>query len=144
LKKKRQGPKLPVAQFVAIVALSISIFLIVDLARRAAANYRVQREAYRLEQEVKAVRDYQARLLARRTYVASDLYVEEVARNELKWARSGETVIVVLPIPEAEVTHLQVTVGGQTSISGVQTPLQAWQQLFFGDRPPVAPSTTLP
>lgn len=144
MKKKRQGPKLPVAQFVAIVALSISIFLIVDLARRAAANYRVQREAYRLEQEVKAVQEYQARLLARRTYVASDLYVEEVARNELKWARPGETVIVVLPTPEAEVARLQVTAGGQTTMAGIQTPLQAWQQLFFGGRPPVVPATARP
>lgn len=144
MKKRRQGPKLPVAQFVAIVALSISIFLIVDLARRAAANYRVQREAYRLEQEVKAVRDYQARLLARRTYVASDLYVEEVARNELKWARPGETVIVVLPTPEAEGARLQVTAGGQSTMPGVQTPLHAWQQLFFGDRPPPALSTARP
>ena len=130
------------AQFVAIVALSISIFLIVDLARRAAANYRVQREAYRLEQEVKAVRDYQARLLARRTYVASDLYVEEVARNELKWAQSGETVVVVMPTPETVSTRLQVTAAGEAISQGEQTPRQAWQQLFFGERLALTPAAT--
>jgi len=136
LKKKRSGPKAPVAQFVAIVALSISIFLIVDLARRAAANYRVQREAYRLEQEIKVVSDYQAQLLARRTFVASDLYVEEVARYELKWARPGETVVVVMPTPVAVAARLQVAAGGETVTPARQTPPQAWQQLFFGDRLP--------
>ncbi|MEW5959115.1 MAG: septum formation initiator family protein [Chloroflexota bacterium] len=143
MNKKRPGSKVPVAQFVAIVALSISIFLIVDLARRAAANYRVQREAYRLEQEVKAVRDYQARLLARRTYVASDLYVEEVARNELKWARPGETVIVVMPTPEAAAASLPVTAADEAGgPATVQTPRQAWQQLFFGDRLALTSSAT--
>jgi hypothetical protein len=60
VKKKRQNPKAPVAQFVAIIALSISIFLIIDLGRRAAANYRVQREAERLAHEVELVKRQQA------------------------------------------------------------------------------------
>ncbi|MCB0179510.1 MAG: hypothetical protein KDI62_14860, partial [Anaerolineae bacterium] len=64
MKKKRQFTKAPLAQFVAIIALSISIFLIVDLGRRAAANYRTQREAEQLSQEVEAARQYQTKLLA--------------------------------------------------------------------------------
>ena len=134
MKIKRAGPRLPLAQFVAIIALSISVFLIVDLGRRAAANYRVQREAYRLTQEVEAMHQHQAKLLARRTYVASDLYVEEVARNELKWARPGETVIVILPT-------LAVSADQPTSASPqanlqqtAQTPAEAWWFLFFGDQ----------
>ena len=134
MKKKRQGPKVPVAQFIAIIALSISIFLIVDLARRAAANYRVQREAYRLTQEVEAMREHQAKLLARRSYVASDLYVEEVARSELKWAKPGEMVIVVMPTPAAITslpTPANVTTASQQT---AETPAEAWWLLFFGER----------
>ena len=136
MKKKRTGPKLPVAQFVAVIVLTISLFLIVDLARRAAANYRVQREAYRLNQEVEAMRDYQAQLLSRRTYVASDLYVEEVARNELKWAKPSETVVVVMPTPEAAVAPNQAPQAGEAPAVSPQTPRQAWQQLLFGERMP--------
>ena len=132
MKKKRQIPKLPLAQFIAIIALSISIFLIVDFGRRAAANYRVQREAERLGQEVELARQDQANLLARRTYVASDLYVEEVARHELKWASPDETVIVIMPTPEA-VSHLfDSTSAVATSAPVAQTPLQAWLLLLFG------------
>ena len=97
--RKRPNVKASLAQFIAIIALSISIFLIVDLGRRATANYRIQREAERLSQEIEAAQRYQTKLLAQRTYAASDLYVEEVARRELKWAKPGEVVIVVLPTP---------------------------------------------
>src|SRR4029450_6982895 len=101
VKKKRPNVKAPLAQFIAIIALSISIFLIVDLGRRATANYRIQREAEQLSREVEAAKRPQAKLLPQRPYAASDLYVEEVARRELKWANPGEVVIVVLPTPEA-------------------------------------------
>jgi SAM-dependent MidA family methyltransferase len=70
VKKKPQYVRAPLAQFIAIIALTISIFLIVDFGRRAAANYRSQREATRLTQEVGAARRYQAKLLAHRTYAA--------------------------------------------------------------------------
>ncbi len=145
VKKKRPGPKIPIAQFVAIIVLSISIFLIVDFGRRAAANYRVQREAYRLSQEVEAVKQYQAQLLARRTYVASDLYVEEVARNELKWAKSGETVIVVLPTPETTHSADPPTPNNEEPPRQIaQSPAQAWWHLFFAERTPSLPPVAAP
>jgi cell division protein FtsB len=133
VKKKRQSSKVPLAQFVAIIALSISIFFIVDLGNRAAANYRVQREAERLSQEVEMARRYQEKLLARRSYVASDLYVEEMARQELKWARPGETVMVVMPTSEATTQLPQQNVQTATLGAIVHTPAQAWWLLFFGD-----------
>jgi cell division protein FtsB len=136
VKKKRQSVKAPIAQFVAIIALSISVFLVVDFGRRAAANYRIQREADRLSQEVEAARKYQAELLARRTYVASNLYIEEIARNELKWAKPDETVIVIMPTPEAVTSTPNTSTNSDAATPVVQTPNEAWWQLFFGDRIP--------
>ncbi|NJN96263.1 MAG: hypothetical protein HC875_20200 [Anaerolineales bacterium] len=108
--------------------------MIVDFGRRAAANYRVQREAERLSQEVELARLHQADLLARRSYVASDLYVEEVARQELKWASPGETVLVIMPTPEA-VASVAAEATAATAHPIVQTPTQAWLHLFFGPSP---------
>lgn len=137
MRKKIQAPKAPLAQFIAIIALTISILLIVDFGRRAAANYRSQREAERLSQEVEAARRYQAGLLARRTYAASDLYVEEVARRELKWVKPGETVIVVLPTfePAGPIKPGSETTKKSAQVS-VTSPQEAWWQLFFGDQLP--------
>ena len=133
MKKKRQSTKLPWAQLIAIIALSISIFLVVDFARRAAANYRLQMEAQRLEQQLDLADQQQKRLLAKRSYVASDLYVEDVARHELKWARAGETVVVVMPTPEPAAQTNQQTIQSQTIGPVAQTPSQAWWLMFFGD-----------
>lgn len=133
MKKKRQSSKLPLAQFVAIIVLSISIFLVVDFARRAAANYRVQREAERLEQQVDYARQQQKNLRSKRSYVASDLYVEDIARKELKWARTGETVVVVMPTPEIAAQTPQQSIKAQTVGPVAQTPTQAWWLTFFGD-----------
>jgi cell division protein FtsB len=130
--KKKQPSKIPLAQFVAIIALSISVFFIVDFARRAAANYRVQREAERLSQEVELAQQHQQRLLNRRSYVASDLYVEELARKELKWARPGETVVVVMPTPEAAAKSVQPIISGAAAGPAASTPAEAWWLLFFG------------
>jgi cell division protein FtsB len=131
--QKRQTAKITLAQFVAIIVLSISIFLIIDLGRRAAANYRVQREEERLSQEVEMAQRYQQKLLIHRTYVASNLYVEEVARRELKWARPGEIVVVVMPTPEA--ASQLPRQNPQTVKTGpiAHTPVEAWWLLFFGN-----------
>jgi len=133
VKKKRQSAKLPLAQFVAIIALSISLFLVVDFARRAAANYRVQREAERLEQQVEHAHQQQQNLLAKRSYVASDLYVEDVARKELKWARAGETVVVVMPTHDVAPLASQQSAEIRAVGPVAQTPIQAWWLTFFGD-----------
>ena len=134
MSRKRPNVKASLAQFIAIIALSISIFLIVDLGRRATANYRIQREAERLSQEVEAAERYQIKLLSQRTYAASDLYVEEVARRELKWAKPGEVVIVVLPTPEASQPFPQPSETEAKITAPPTTPLQAWWHLFFGQR----------
>ena len=138
MKKKRQGVRAPLAQFVAILVLTISIFLIVDLGRRAAANYRIQREADRLNHEVEAARRYQDSLLAQRTYAASDLYVEEIARKELKWAKPGETVVVVMATSDDNELGKNSNTNNPIVVeTTTKTPTQAWWQLFFGNRVPV-------
>lgn len=136
MRKKLQSPKVPLAQFIAIIALTISLFLIVDFGRRAAANYRSQREAERLTQEVEAARRYQAKLLAQRTYAASDLYIEEIARKELKWVQPGEIVVVVLPTLEPSGSINPAAKTDQSRQTYVTSPQEAWWLLFFGDQFP--------
>jgi cell division protein FtsB len=84
------------AQFIAIIVLTISVFLVVDFARRTAATYKIKAEAARLEQEVAQVRAQRQELEAHLNYVKSDAYVEEIARTQLKWAKEGETVVVIM------------------------------------------------
>ena len=82
-------------QFLVIVIATIVLSMVVDFGRKAAANYRIQRERERLEREIAAAREEYQRLLERRDYVRTDEYVEKVAREELKWVRPGEKVAVI-------------------------------------------------
>ena len=130
--KKRKHIDLPIAQFIAIIVLSISLFLIIDFGRRAATGYRVRREEERLQAQLVAAQNTQEQLLARRDYVITDAYIEEIARNELKWSKPGETIIIIMPTPQAAPQPLISTSNDVLRLSDqTQTPLQAWIKLFF-------------
>jgi cell division protein FtsB len=134
--KKKHGPQFPLAQFIAIIVITISLFLVADFARRTAAIYQVKKEAARLEEEVAAARARRQALEARLNYVQSDAYVEEIARTRLKWAREGETVVVVMAIPRP--VPASPAEGQSASIGDVvpQSTWQAWWLLFFTPTPP--------
>jgi cell division protein FtsB len=128
--KKRKQLDLPIAHFIAVIVLSISLFLIIDFGRRAATGYRVRREEDRLRSQMEAAQKTQETLLARLDYVATDAYVEEIARNELKWSKPGEVVVVIMPTPQMTASSpasSRPTPGN----SPPATPLQAWLELFF-------------
>ena len=131
--KKRKNIELPVAQFIAILVLSIAIFLIIDFGRRAATGYRVRREEEKLRVQLEALEETQQVLLARRDYVKSDAYVEEVARKELKWSQPGETIVVVMATPIAPTQAALPPASITPQPLRAETPLQAWLNLFFPD-----------
>jgi cell division protein FtsB len=134
--KKKRGPQFPLTQFIAIVVITISFFLVIDFARRTAAIYRIKSEAARLEEEVDAARARSQALEARLRYVQSDAYVEEIARTQLKWSQPGETVVVVMATPQAVPTP---PAGNQYDVTDgppPETPWQAWWLVFFDSPPP--------
>jgi len=136
LKKKRVF-QFPFTQFVAIVVITVCLFLVIDFGRRTAANYQIKAEETRLETELADSQSRHTALEARLVYVQGDVYVEEIARTRLKWAREGETVVVVMATPQAEP---QASADGQpAAINGVvpESPWQAWWLLFFGILPPI-------
>ncbi len=134
--KKKRGPQFPLTQFIAIIVITISIFLVVDFARRTATIYRIKSEAARLEEEVAAARAQSEALEARLHYVQSDAYVEEIARSQLKWAQPGETVVVVMATPQAVPTPSPGKGYAVTDGPPPEQPWQAWWLLFFDAPPP--------
>ncbi len=135
--KKKRVFQFPFTQFVAIVVITVCLFLVIDFGRRTAANFQIKAEETRLETELADSLSRHTALEARLAYVQSDAYVEEIARTQLKWAREGETVVVVMATPQAQP---QAQADGQpAAINGVvpESPWQAWWLLFFGVLPPI-------
>ena len=129
--KKKLGTQFPLTQFIAIVVISVSVFLAVDFARRTAAIYRIKNEEVRLEEEVASVRAQGQALEARLQYVQSDAYVEEIARTQLNWALPEETAVVVMATPEAAPALSSGEQDVETGTPPPEEPWQAWWTLFF-------------
>jgi cell division protein FtsB len=122
-------------QIVTIVAATMAISMIVDFGRKAAANYRVRREEIGLEQEIAAERAKHEALLARREYVQTDEYVEYVAREELKWVKPGEIVVVPIPLAREPLPTPEAS-PAPTEPLQIESHWHEWWALFF-DRPPI-------
>ena len=130
-KRHRTGP---FTQIITIVVATMAISMIVDFGRKATANYRVRREEARLEQEIAAERAKHEALLARREYVQTDEYIEHVAREELKWVRPGEIVVVPVPLERKPLPTPEPPPAPAKLMQG-ESHWQEWWALF-SDRPP--------
>ena len=134
MSKAKRPRTVPFTQIITIVVATMAISMIVDFGRKATANYRIRREEIKLEQEIAAERAKHEALLARREYVQTDEYVEHVAREELKWVRQGEPVVV--PIPFRKPLPTPETPPALTQPLQGESHWQEWWALFF-DRPPI-------
>lgn len=84
------------AQFIAIVVLTITLFLIVDFGRRATTGYYVAQAEETLKAQIQVELTRQAQLKANRDYVTSDEYVEKWAREEAHMVHPGDRPLVVV------------------------------------------------
>lgn len=132
--RKRKSIKLPVVKMIVIFTVSIVILLTVDFGQRAARGYQVRREEEKLTMQVNALTKAHDALLSRLDYVQSDAYIEEVARDELKWSKPGETVVIILATPLAA-DGATGTTGNRNALrlasAQNQTPLEAWLEALF-------------
>jgi cell division protein FtsB len=123
MSKKQRRSGVPFTQIIAIIAVTVALFLVVDFGRRAAANYRMNSEVIKLEQEVAAEKERQQRLLAERAYVQSDAYIEKAAREELKWGRRGEVQVILMLTPQPSPASPPTTSPQETA-----PPREHWQE----------------
>ena len=96
MSRPKNPPLVSGTQFLAIVVLTISIFLIVDLGRRATAGYHVTQAEKRLRQEIDAALERQDDLRDRRDYVGGDPYVEEWARQQAHMIHPGDKPLILV------------------------------------------------
>jgi len=136
MSRPKSPPLVSGTQFLAIVVLTISIFLIVDLGRRATASYHVTQAEKRVHQEIAQALQRQEDLSVRRDHVASDAYVEEWARQQAHMIYPGDKPLILVT-PQAQYLPLPQT--GNTAASEPEhiPNWYHWWLLFF-DRLPTA------
>ncbi len=121
--------------FAAIIALVL--ILGINFSSRITASQPLQQTYDEVRREVARLQEEQARLIAERDYVRSDVYVERWARDEGKMVRPGE--VLVIPVPSS--TEAQ-NVEDDAPFIAIETsppqeqPWAVWWALFFDGPPP--------
>jgi hypothetical protein len=129
----RKRSSVSVTQFVALIVATIALSLIVDLGHKVAVYRRLQREEFRLDQEIEFEEERGVYLEGLKEQVQTDGFLHYWALNEQKMVKSGETLVVprfqaappAPPIQPQQETH-----------SSEESHWQEWWKLFFDDRLP--------
>ena len=94
----RQRPLLSFPQIVALTVVVIAIYIGVDLNHRARTGRLIEASELSLQEQLDLETTRQVELLVTRSYVNSDDYVADYARNEGGQVMPGERRIVPLTI----------------------------------------------
>ena len=100
----------------AVAALLLALFAY-SAVQTAAQSYRLRESQRALEGELMELRHQLAELEGLRSYLASDEYIEAVARQQFGLVRPGE---------------IAVTVEGPQGSAAEQAPGQRWWEALFG------------
>lgn len=117
--------------------LAIGLMLAINFSTRI-SNSRLQRETYNnIENEVDALQQEQATLIAELDYVQGDTYVERWARSEGKMVRPGEVLVIPVPLNNTPIATPTPSVVIQVETSPPKPDnWTLWWALFFDSPPP--------
>jgi len=95
----------PPTNMLTVVFAIVAVFFGLAFAGKALEGYRVHRHNVILQAEISALEEQQEQLRERLEYVQTSAYVEQVAREQYKWTRDGETLVIPVfrqsPAPQA-------------------------------------------
>lgn len=141
-KKKNLLKKFFLSQiFITVLGLIVIFLISFPLAKKVSKQYKVNKEIEDLKNEIAEVESKNSDLKKLLTYLDSDQYVEEQAREKLNYKKEGEEVVVIKNNLE-EKTQLKnsslesenvynVKKINNTSLNKKQYNYQKWLKYFF-------------
>jgi len=133
----RSRDRLSGAQIMFAAILAIGMILAINFSSRL-ASARPLNEYYRsVQDEIEALREAQATLMAERDFAQSDAFIQQWARSEGKMVRPGEILIVPLVLGSTPVPTIipEVFVQQETTRPEPEN-WELWWLLFFDSDPP--------
>lgn len=122
--------KVTLEQLIAVSALAISVVFLLAFGGQIIEIYRLRGALTVADTRLESLRSEQVALQATRTYVQSDDYAEQVAREELNKIRPGDQRTIIIPRPAPEPTPAPPA----AAAPGLAMPsyLGNWWDLLFG------------
>jgi len=87
---------LPPTDIVTVLVCTAVVFFTLAFGGKALEGYRLQRHNATLNAEIAALQEEQKELQAELEYVRKPDYVEKVAREQYKWTRIGEKLMITI------------------------------------------------
>jgi len=132
--RKRQRLPAPPTNIITVIASTLAVFFILAFGGKALEAYRLQRHNALLRKEIAALEEQQQQLPARLEYVKSPEYVEKVAREQYKWTKPGQTLIIPIfrrrPIAVASPTPLSQSTAETTTSTPSTSHWSEWWNLL--------------
>jgi hypothetical protein len=134
MKNRERRLPLPPTDIVTVLVCTAAVFFFLAFGGKALESYRLQRHNAMLLSEIAALEEQKQQLETRLKYVQSPEYVEEVAREQYKWTKPGEKLIV--PIfryrPAVVVTPTPLQSGIETVPAQSASYWSEWWNLLTG------------
>ncbi len=130
----KHRPILSLLQILVIVVVLIAMGVTLSINARTRDSETLSETEAALATRVAMEEDRQRQLAVTLTYVSSDDYVADYARNEAGMLQDGEKRVVPMPNPVPPTPTLIPT--PLPAVTLPETPLEAWWMLFFDSPPP--------
>ena len=134
MKKRERRLPLPPTDIVTVLVCTAAVFFVLAFGGKALESYRLQRHNATLRSEIAALEEQKEQLEERLEYVKSQEYVEKVAREQYRWAKPGEKLII--PIFQRTPVVAVTPTPDQPAIEPVATPSAShwseWWNLLAG------------
>ena len=131
--RQRRLP-LPPTDIVTVVVATAAVFFMLAFGGKALESYRLQRHNAFLRSQIADLEEQREQLQEHLEYVQSPEYVEKVAREQYKWTKPGEKLVV--PIFRESPSAPSATGPDQLAAETVTTESAShwsdWLDLLFG------------
>jgi cell division protein FtsB len=138
MKRESRRLPLPPADILTVLVSTAAVFFALAFGGKLLEGYRLQRHNATLRAEIGMREEQQEQLQQRLDYVQTPAYVEQVAREQYKWVRAGENLVVTIfrHRPAVEPTPVPPTgspVG--TTVTQAASHWSEWWNLLAGSVP---------
>lgn len=127
-KRPPSSPILNLTQLLVLLAVAATLMIVLDLNKRSQAGRNAGISEESLQNELLIETTHQAELQATLTYVESDDYIADYARNEAGYILPGEKRVVPLVIPISPSAPPLATPTPDPALNA--HPWQAWFRLL--------------
>jgi cell division protein FtsB len=137
---KREPRRLPLSptDILTVAVSTIAVLFVLAFGGKLLEGYRLQRHNAMLSAEIELRKEQQQELQRRLDYVQTPAYVEKVAREQYRWVKAGENLVITIfrSRPAAESTSTSPT--GSTTGTTVTRAVSHWPEwwnLLMGRAP---------